>query len=560
MAEKTEKTHMTASLFSFVKSNNKLIEEEILSGDEDDIEYDNDPLLVEASALIARLSEGSLNLDILSSYHQALLAYYFYKKNHIVRRAINLKIKIPLSAVSIIKPKNPDNDIIQDVVYDFFSQNFEKINFIDKLHKIFFNYYVYGRAFVIVDTEQIDNKAYSNFDYLDDTKIVTYIKDDLVKINQIVEKYNINPEEVVYKDIKWVIQKIMPMFDANFSGIERIQVLSVFEINSISENTEIDFMEIEIPVSPYIKKYIESNKPKLMSEFGYSEEAQHNIKKQIVSKLVRMGYTSTFASLNVDAIFEGRETITITNDTSEPIYFVEIATDDKSTTLISILEELIDLHTAKLKRRKKINAIDKNVKIVTSTESTPDEINLLVDDITEMAQQNDISIIGTNYDVSVTDIDFAIKDSLSDDDKGELIEAVASGLGVPTALISGDDSYGNSFISLQMLQTEFNTITSHIMSIIRDRIVIPIAIKKGFYYFNTLGKPQPIYPRIGYYKGSVIIEDYIDKISDLISDGKLPVSILIEDYLGMDYEETLRKIKEEAKIKKEILGDLEDEM
>lgn len=561
-----DKKHFTASLFSFVKEEieaqlSKNDREEDLTGESVDIEYDTDPLLIEASALIARLSSGSLRIDILSSYHQALLAYYFYKKNHIVRRAINLKIKIPLSAISVIKPKSIDNDIIQDVVYDFFISSFDRVNFKNKLNKILFNYYVYGRAFVIIDTENKDGENnFTKFDYLEDSKIVSYTKDDLQKINEITEKYNVDPNSLVYKDINFVVSKLMPLFRPNFNGIERMQILSIFEIESISENPEIDFAEIEIKVSPYIKKYVESKKYKLMEEFGYSEEERPKIIKILVNDLVKMGYTSTYASLNVEAIFNGEDTIVITNNPEDDIYFVEISTDDKTTILISILEELIDFYTSRLKRRKKINSIDKNVKIVSSTDSTPEEIGLLVDDITNLVEENDISIIGTNYDVSVQDVDFAIKDNLSDDESSDLVANIASGLGVPTSLINGSDSYGNSFISLQLLQTEYNTITNQIINEIINKIIIPIAIKKGFFIFNRLGKPQPIYPKIGFYKGSVIIEDYLDKISNLISDGKLPISLLIEDYLGLDYEETLRKIKEEAEIKKEILGDLADEM
>jgi len=268
----------------------------------------------------------------------------------------------------------------------------------------------------------------------------------------------------------------------------------------------------------------------------------------MISSLQNMGYTRSSAELHTDAVLNGEDTISITNDSSDDIWFVEFSSEelgDDFTPLVSSMESLISQYNFRQKSMMKTNSVDKVVKMLSSDEASPEELEKLSGDITTAIEQGDYSVVVANYGLSVDDIEFAFKTQLEPELASELSGDVVTGLGVPEGLLNASDTYGSSFIQIQTLNVEMQQFVDEVTNMIQQKLFTSIANKKGLLSFNLFGDIEHVTPMISFYKGSILSDDYVDTLKDLVENGKLPRRILYEQILGLDQEEIIRELKEE---------------
>jgi len=516
---------------------------------EEDTDDAVDPLLISAQYIVDLLANQTLTVSRLTQTQWNQLAYYFFKTNYIVYRAISLKTKIPMSVFTLNKPKVQDNDLIQDYVYDFYDTNLKEVGFKNKITTAGYHLNLFGKVYLLVQTNNnIESDTIIDLKKLRGKKRVVISEEDKTFISDTVEKYNIDPNSILSTDVQKVIKLVFP-FETKFTGIKGLTVISPFDVTEERYNDEVDYKEIDIPVSPFIKNFYDEDKSIVNSE------TENDRTVRMVNKLVKIGYSNEYARINIQAIKSGEKLICITNDTNEDCFFIELSLNEvggDSAPLASLFPDLVALEIQRLKELKAINSTDKIVKVVSSTEATPDELSNFSDDVTTSLQQGDYSTITTNYDISVEDIEFSFKSQLGDTDSDNTEEKVISGLGIPASLISGDDTYGSAFIQVQTLNIEMQQFVNGMVSQIEQKLFTAMATKKGFISFNVFGKPMPITPKVAFYKGSVLSDDYINMISDLVSDGKLPTAALIENILGLDFEETQKQMKDEQEFKDQL--------
>ena len=507
-----------------------------------------DPILITAQYIVDLLATQTLTVSRLTHTQWNQLAYYFFKTNYIVYRAISLKTKIPMSVYTLNKPKVADNDLIQDYVFDFYDTNLKEVNFRDKITTAGYHLNLFGKAYILVQTNNNDESdTIIDLQTLRKKKRIVISEEDKAFISKTVEQYNVDPDKISHEDVQKVIDLTFP-FETKFSGIKGLTVISPFDVIEEKYNDEVDYKEIDIPVSPFIKSYYDEEK---VTHSATPEEAL----EKMVKKMVKIGYSNQYATMNLVAIQKGEKSISVTNDVSEDCFFIELnlnETGGDSTPLTSLFPDLVALEITKMKELKAINSTDKIVKVVSSTEATPDELANFSDDVTTSLQQGDYSTITTNYDISVEDIEFSFKSQLGDTDSDNTEDKVISGLGIPASLIAGDDTYGSAFIQVQTLNLEMQQFVNGMVSQIEQTLFTAMATKKGFITFNVFGKPIPVTPKVSFYKGSVLSDDFVNMISELVSDGKLPTAALLENILGFDFEETQKQMKEEQEFKTKL--------
>jgi hypothetical protein len=137
---------------------------------------------------------------------------------------------------------------------------------------------------------------------------------------------------------------------------------------------------------------------------------------------------------------------------------------------------------------------------------------------------------------------------------------IYSSFGMPDALIGGDDSYANSFMKMEMMTNEFQTVRLTLKKFVEDLIFKPIAIKKGFVITDDWGKPSPVFPSLKFDRITIArgTEDF-SLLQDLAMSNKIPWRTLIEA-LNFDYEEVQSELKKEKlSMMNDAVGSIYDE-
>ena len=163
-----------------------------------------------------------------------------------------------------------------------------------------------------------------------------------------------------------------------------------------------------------------------------------------------------------------------------------------------------------------------------------------------MAEAPEGSLIAVNFEVNVDELKLDIKDDLNLDDTIERTsKEITSALGIPDSIISGDGTYGDSFIKVELLSTEYVEFRNQLKSFIEDEIFKPIAIKKGFITLDQWGEPTPIIPSVRFDKFSIArgSED-MQLLRDLVSSNILPKRVIL-DQLGMNVEDVEQGLQRE---------------
>jgi len=523
----------------------------------DNEEYDDmDEYIIEGNNILERLIDESLDIDKLTQRQVDTIVYYFYKLRKEVRRAVNLRSRIPLSVIQVIRPK-VNNPIVQDAVFNWYDIILNRVKFKHTLLKVAISMNLFGRAYVIIHTDgSFSNKVFNDIDEMVSSGGISISDDDRKKIDEIVDKYYVNPDTIPQEDIDFVVKKIVPTIN-DFSGIKVMSHQDILDIVEERSNNEIDYHEVIIPVSYFIKETFEIVKKEIIEDRGYTSTNDLNemVKKETINRLSQIGYSKSFVLINCDAIINGEENIVISNDINEDCFIIKFELDDigkNSNPILSVLQDLINLEIKRRKEKKYDTLADKNIKLISSQEANIDQLETLINDIQDAVVNADYSAISVNYGVSIDDIDFSLKDQVNPDDIDSVVEGILAGLGIPQSFFDASDTYGSSFIQIQTLNVEMKQFVDNMTHQMSEKLFRPLSIKKGLIQYDRFGNASPIVPRINFYKGSVMVDDYIDKLTDLAGDGLIGHKMILENIYGFDFEESLREVKKEQDIKEEL--------
>jgi len=505
-------------------------------------------ILTEAYKIILRLQDESLQISRLTEVQLNKLAYYFYTVNPYYKRIINIHSRLPLSSIFVAKPKLDDNDIVQDYIFRFY-ENFYKTSGLEasiKKATLYFN--IFSCAYILIeddfdklstvisDEENLSNKNYNSLS-----------EEDQKFIDDSVAKYN-RGELKSRDEIDRVIKKYIVEINDKYMGVLKSRVLSPFDIIEVSENHELDYYEYEINKSEYIVDFISSSEHK--------DDEKMKREDKIMRDLVEIGYSRSFVALHFED--KNSKTITITSDPStDGIYMVKMTKDEllneNSNDIHSILRDLIKYETSSIKQQERINKQNKKVNFVKLPDDLgDDEVENIEGKIDDALDDENGSYVTTNIDLSVENVDFELNvPEEASDIREEAKQNILIGTGTPESLVNSDDSYGSSYLKLEILQNEYTSYRSSIKDLIEENIFKPIAYKKGFITVDLFGYAREIYPTLAFEIGSIINnQDFLETLKDLNSDDLVSNQTVLERY-GIDQDEELTKIKRENEQREE---------
>ena len=514
-------------------------------------QFDVNSMMVQAESIIERLNTNAIQFSKLSKYEKRVLALYFYSTNTTLRRVVDLKTSLPLSTLTIIKP-DIDNQILQDYIYNFYRSMLDRLDWKRFIWDCVVRYWIFSEVQALVEDDFGVEKNVDIDDSILKEKINSLPKDKVESIKSLTDKYNLDIKSLTLDEKLSVVNALVPNYNSNYTGIKRVRVIDFHEIDSYSVNKDIDFSVYNI---------VKSKSLDLLNGVSMDDDDESSI--DLIKNLLSLGYTRSYLLAHLRS--KGA-TFDVTNDiyTSEGLYVAEFTQghigDVENSYLTSLLNDLVILYNVKKRERELVlNANKKVILLSSDLEVSEDMLAELEDNIMSIiTSSSDVNgIVTTNFNVNVENLDLLLPNSQDADSLRDIAERnILTGSGVPDGIVSGEDSYGGSYLKLEVMTEEFSAFQKEIKSFIEDKIFKPVAIKRGFITYDDFGNIVPVYPQINFEIRAITNStEFKRQIADMVNDGLLPVADLYKAY-GYDPEETWNElVKEKEEMKKRGLSE-----
>ena len=514
-------------------------------------DFDVNGMMVHAESIIERLNMNSIQFSKLSKYERRVLALYFYSTNTVLRRVVDLKTSLPLSTMTIIKP-DVDNQILQDYIYNFYKSMLDRLDWKRFIWDCVVRYWIFSEVQALVEDDFGIEKNVDIDDSILKEKINSLPKDKVDRIKELTDKYNLDIKSLSLDEKLSVVNALVPNYNSNYTGVKRVRVIDFSDIVGYSVNKDIDFCVYNL-----------SKSPSLGVLNGISMDDTDDASKNLIKDLLSLGYTRSYL---LSHLRSDGETFEVTNDvyTNEGLYIAEFTQgsigDIENSYLTSLLNDLILLYNVKKRERELVlNANKKVILLSAGDDVSEDMLSTLEDNIMSIiSSSSDVNgIVTTNFDVSVENLDLLLPTNQDSDSLRDIAEKnILIGSGVPDGIVSGEDSYGGSYLKLEVMTEEFSAFQKEIKSFIEDRIFKPVAIKRGFVTYDDFGNVIPVYPQVNFEIRAITnSSEFKRQIADMVNDGLLPVEDLYKAY-GYDPEETWNAlVKEKEEMKKRGLSE-----
>jgi hypothetical protein len=166
--------------------------------------------------------------------------------------------------------------------------------------------------------------------------------------------------------------------------------------------------------------------------------------------------------------------------------------------------------------------------MVIAPECTPSELDDLRAQWDMSYLDPDFSIVA-NYDFRVDKVDS--RDRLLDiaSEVDRLDNEIYSAMGVTKELLTGEGSYSNSKISVEILHTMFLRERETLIDFIENRLFVPICEKRGWYEEDKNGVKKYWCPTVGFNRLTIRDnQEVFDSLFQLYQKGSLPVEVIYE--------------------------------
>ena len=511
------------------------------SNTEQDFNSDVLSVYAEAEMILDQLDSDLITVGRLTTSQKKSLFYYLATFSPLISRIVDLHTKLPLSTFRIQKPKH-DIDIVQDYVYDYFDRLVNTAKFKEELKSIIRERCIFGSGIARVEDDFAFTKDTLINPDLSNLNLPQLDQDEIDKINEINNQYNSDPESVSWQDKKFVLEQYLLKINKDYKGIKNFKAVSQLEVKEIMINKDIDYLIYTLPASPNIRQALSN------VTIGYDNDQDY---KEAIETLKSLGYSEAIIRLNLNS--ESTDAIQIDTDAfnDDGAYMVVLSSGSnpeslEDSILNRVLEPAVRNMNAIRTANKLVKLSTKIDRLVSAPNASLAQLEQLQNDLVQMAEAPEGSLIAVNFEVNVDELKLDIKDDLNLDDTIERTsKEITSALGIPDSIISGDGTYGDSFIKVELLSTEYVEFRNQLKSFIEDEIFKPIAIKKGFITLDQWGEPTPIIPSVRFDKFSIArgSED-MQLLRDLVSSNILPKRVIL-DQLGMNVEDVEQGLQRE---------------
>ena len=511
------------------------------SNTEQDFNSDVLSVYAEAEMILDQLDSDLITVGRLTTSQKKSLFYYLATFSPLISRIVDLHTKLPLSTFRIQKPKH-DIDIVQDYVYDYFDRLVNTAKFKEELKSIIRERCIFGSGIARVEDDFAFTKDTLINPDLSNLTLPQLDQDEIDKINEINNQYNSDPESVSWQEKKFVLEQYLLKINKDYKGIKNFKAVSQLEVKEIMINKDIDYLIYTLPASPNIRQALSN------VTIGYDNDQDY---KEAIDTLKSLGYSEAIIRLNLNS--ESTDAIQIDTDAfnDDGAYMVVLSSGSnpeslEDSILNRVLEPAVRNMNAIRTANKLVKLSTKIDRLVSAPNASLAQLEQLQNDLVQMAEAPEGSLIAVNFEVNVDELKLDIKDDLNLDDTIERTsKEITSALGIPDSIISGDGTYGDSFIKVELLSTEYVEFRNQLKSFIEDEIFKPIAIKKGFITLDQWGEPTPIIPSVRFDKFSIArgSED-MQLLRDLVSSNILPKRVIL-DQLGMNVEDVEQGLQRE---------------
>lgn len=489
-------------------------------------EFDNYDMLDMMAQHLVQLLQGNIySYANLSKYERNLLFRYFHKYNPVIARIVDLHTDLPLSKTRLQPPQGVP-EIVRDYVGQFYDRIFARLNLNDIMRDMVVSYYVYGEAYVQVDDDfaREADRILQDIGHLAE-KVYEHSPEDLKFLQEVELKYQTLPTSVSLKERdKYVKTKFANFYDQDYQGPNKLQVLKFYNVMEYLENPDIDFEALRYTTSESLKR---------LHEMGLDRQA-----------LTDLGYSEGF----LDLVGQGgsNESYVIDNDiySGMPFLFSFRRTDSNSV-LTRLISEMCEWDAAQRSIRAKIENLGKLGRIVTAEGISEAQVAQLQAEVTEMLQNPNHAVVA-NYPITWDEVNSFIKEELN-----ELIErldvikvSLAMGAGIPDSLLAGDGAYSGDNIKLDLLNTYYLGFNQRLQNTIEEKLLKPIAMRKGFVSIDEWGYPTLIYPKMTFSRLGLRDSGILETLFQLYQKGSLPLEIIL-DVLNLDPEHVRRGIEKD---------------
>jgi hypothetical protein len=416
---------------------------------------------------------------------------------------------------------------LKDYIVQFYERIFERVNFNEFIRDLVLHYWIYGEAYGFIDDYFKDyDWELQRIESIDEN-LYTYGEEDIKFLEKVEGDYKIDPDSVdITTRLKYLNKKFMGFFQKDYTGPDGFKVIKFYDIEEYYNNEDIKFEAIRYNLSEGLKDLISGK---------VSDE-----------DLLEMGYSKGFITLLNDPENKNKGSVLIENNTKSGEPFIMVFKRYEGTAIMQrIFESCLAWENSKRALKVKIGQIGKLGRIITAPSLSEDQTNNLRAEVDQMIDDPNYAIVA-NYDINWQEINSFLKDELNQliESTGDLIGEIAMGAGIPESLISGESQYSGDSIKLDILNNQYFSFKITIQNLIEDKILKPIALRKGLIAIDAWGNPMLLYPKMTGSRVSLRSEEYFSLLFDLYQKNSLPISI-IYDLLNLDADDVTRAIQED---------------
>lgn len=528
---------------------------------------DDVTIFTQAEQIMESLENGELTLGMLDLYQKSKLLYYLERYNKRVGRIIDILTRIPISSISLQKPKT-QYTIVNDYVFKIFNEMFQSEGFLSMLEKVVRHYWLFSFASVLIEDDYAYIKESNILDDIDVRRSLKSIIKDIdtskkhtiseAELKKLDKKYIDAPSEVTAEDRKRFLAQVLSVHSPKYKGVFKFTVLPVSATIERFENNDVNYYTYNIPLSDNLKKTVEN----IQQSFDITDA---NSYRELLAQMKAVGYSEAMLNAMLDAkdpstvlgsavSASGNDAFPVDNDPYNNLgcYVVTLQRQglaQKDNSIFNrVFMDAVDLVVAQRRLREKVNRGFKKDILVTVGEKE-DEANIaqLQALLDQAASSDEGTFIVTNMDVNTSDLDLNANSNL---DLEEIIEQgnqnISEGVGISESLITDStDAYSNTFLKTTILENEMTQFRTALVSFLEKQIFEPIAIKMGFIMRDEWGDAMPVYPRIKFGRLTLARgSDDLEFLSEMSQNGQMPQSVILEA-LGFDADEIAVRLRDE---------------
>jgi len=495
---------------------------------------DFDTLDLFAQHIISLLNTQVYELANLTKHERYILLRYFYRTNPILGRVIDLHTEIPLSKLRLQPPQDCPK-IVRDYMMQYYEKIFNKLSFAENLKDLVLHYHLFGEGYALV--EDYFNKFATKLQCVEglSAESFTYKDEDIAFIERVEKEYEADSKKVELKDRqKYFEKKFLGFFNKAYTGPERFRVLKFYDITEYFSNEEIGFEAIRHRISDGVQTILQDVGSSGMNKEGVDD----------YESLIELGYSEGF----VELLKQNRDSrdIIIDNDIYSGLPFVLVFKRYESTSLAyRVLDACVAWDASARALKARVKTLGRIGRVITAPELGLDQLNALIVEVTKMIEDPNYAVV-TNYEMNWQEVNSFLKEELNNliAAGDNLKQLIATGMGIPESLLSGESQYTGDNIKVEILNTQYFAFKVKFQNLLEDKFMKPIALRKGFVGLDEWGNIKLFHPKLTFSLLNLRSAEYFEMLMNLYQKGSLNIDI-IYDLLNLDGDGIIHALKQD---------------